>query len=70
MRTQKQVRAETPHTVDQKESFWLKRDSQWPTESQVPGFSKTTSNFMTKCAAISAQVRKHLLTRACCQRPR
>ncbi|KAF7514886.1 hypothetical protein G7054_g14913 [Neopestalotiopsis clavispora] len=43
-------------TYDQKESLWLMRTSQWPSEEDVPGFKDTTENFMSKCAKISNQV--------------
>ena len=41
---------------DQKESLWLQRGSQWPSDEDVPGFQETTSQFMEKCAVISSQV--------------
>lgn len=45
-------------TYDQKESLWLQRNSQWPSEEDVPGFRETTEAFMDKCAEISNQVCK------------
>ncbi|EXJ87666.1 hypothetical protein A1O1_04590 [Capronia coronata CBS 617.96] len=50
-----QLRASTG-TCDQKESLWLRRNSQWPSDEDVPGFRETTESFMAKCAEISAQV--------------
>ncbi|CAI7615976.1 hypothetical protein PCG10_000249 [Penicillium crustosum] len=41
---------------DQKESFWLQRNSQWPADEDVPGFSEGTKNFIAKCEGISKQV--------------
>ncbi|KAL2825770.1 leucoanthocyanidin dioxygenase [Aspergillus cavernicola] len=41
---------------DQKESFWLQRNSEWPSDEHVPSFNKTTKNFITKCEAISNKV--------------
>ncbi|KAH8698971.1 leucoanthocyanidin dioxygenase [Talaromyces proteolyticus] len=43
-------------TYDQKESLWLQRGSQWPSEEDVPGFRDATKEFMDKCAIISNQV--------------
>lgn len=52
---QSQIRP-TTGTPDQKESFWLQHNSQWPSDAEVPGFSEATKNFMAKCEAISKQV--------------
>ncbi|KID81435.1 Oxoglutarate/iron-dependent oxygenase [Metarhizium guizhouense ARSEF 977] len=41
---------------DQKESLWLMRGSQWPSDQDVPNFRGTTARFMAKCASISDQV--------------
>ncbi|KAG8424711.1 hypothetical protein J3458_001483 [Metarhizium acridum] len=41
---------------DQKESLWLMRRSQWPSDEDVPNFRGTTERFMAKCASISDQV--------------
>lgn len=41
---------------DQKESLWLQRNSEWPSDDDIPKFRETTENFMTKCASISDQV--------------
>ncbi|KIX03822.1 uncharacterized protein Z518_07375 [Rhinocladiella mackenziei CBS 650.93] len=43
-------------TYDQKESLWLQRHSQWPSDEDVPGFRETTEAFMRKCADISDRV--------------
>lgn len=43
---------------DQKESLWLQRNSQWPSDEDVPKFRETTESFMAKCASISDQVCK------------
>jgi isopenicillin N synthase-like dioxygenase len=43
-------------TYDQKESLWLQRNSEWPSDEDVPKFRATTENFMAKCASISDQV--------------
>ncbi|KAJ5656083.1 hypothetical protein N7507_008033 [Penicillium longicatenatum] len=43
-------------TYDQKESLWLQRESLWPSDEDVPKFKQSTTDFMTKCAAISNQV--------------
>ncbi|KAH7035964.1 leucoanthocyanidin dioxygenase [Microdochium trichocladiopsis] len=43
-------------TYDQKESLWLMRSSQWPSDTDVPEFRKTTEHFMAKCASVSNQV--------------
>ncbi|PYI00612.1 iron/ascorbate family oxidoreductase [Aspergillus sclerotiicarbonarius CBS 121057] len=43
-------------TYDQKESLWLQRDSQWPSDEDIPRFRDTTSEFMRKCAEVSDQV--------------
>ncbi|KAH6682739.1 leucoanthocyanidin dioxygenase [Halenospora varia] len=43
-------------TYDQKESLWLQRNSQWPSNEDVPMFRETTEAFMVKCAEISDQV--------------
>ncbi|KJK82914.1 hypothetical protein H634G_02051 [Metarhizium anisopliae BRIP 53293] len=43
-------------TYDQKESLWLMRGSQWPSDQDVPNFRGTTARFMAKCASISGQV--------------
>ncbi|KAF9883888.1 hypothetical protein FE257_002682 [Aspergillus nanangensis] len=50
-----QIRPSTG-VADQKESFWLQRNSQWPTDEDVPGFSEGTRNFFAKCESISKQV--------------
>ncbi|KAJ9646939.1 uncharacterized protein PV06_04194 [Exophiala oligosperma] len=50
-----QLRPST-NAIDQKESFWLMKNSQWPSDEEVPGFRKTTSQFMAKCERISDQV--------------
>lgn len=34
----------------------MQRNSQWPDDKDVPGFSATTKNFISKCEGISAQV--------------
>ncbi|KAJ5635896.1 uncharacterized protein N7484_009209 [Penicillium longicatenatum] len=44
-------------TYDQKESLWLQRESLWPSDEDVPKFKQSTTDFMTKCAAISNQLR-------------
>ncbi|KAH8668912.1 iron/ascorbate family oxidoreductase [Xylariales sp. PMI_506] len=41
---------------DQKESLWLMRNSEWPSDEDVPKFRETTELFMAKCAGISGQV--------------
>ncbi|KAJ5397852.1 hypothetical protein N7509_005965 [Penicillium cosmopolitanum] len=41
---------------DQKESLWLQRKSDWPSDDHVPGFRDTTREFMEKCAEISDQL--------------
>ncbi|CAI7640937.1 unnamed protein product [Penicillium pancosmium] len=41
---------------DQKESLWLQRNSDWPSDDHVPGFRDTTRDFMRKCAEISDQL--------------
>ncbi|KAG2416737.1 hypothetical protein HFD88_007953 [Aspergillus terreus] len=41
---------------DQKESLWLQRGSEWPSDEDVPGFKQATSDFMGKCATISDQL--------------
>ncbi|KAB8212005.1 hypothetical protein BDV34DRAFT_233966 [Aspergillus parasiticus] len=43
-------------TYDQKESLWLRHNSDWPSDDDVPGFQNTTREFMNKCAGISDQV--------------
>lgn len=43
-------------TYDQKESLWLQRGSQWPTDDDVPSFHDTTTDFMAKCSGISNKV--------------
>ncbi|TPX12901.1 uncharacterized protein E0L32_006781 [Thyridium curvatum] len=43
-------------TYDQKESLWLMRHSQWPSDEDVPNFREATEAFMAKCAIISNQV--------------
>ncbi|KAB8214635.1 hypothetical protein BDV33DRAFT_228146 [Aspergillus novoparasiticus] len=50
-----QIRPSTG-VADQKESFWLQRNSQWPSDEDVPGFSESTKNFIAKCEGISRQV--------------
>ncbi|KAF4771406.1 hypothetical protein N7455_007890 [Penicillium solitum] len=50
-----QLRASTG-TYDQKESLWLQRNSDWPSDGDVPQFRESTSQFMSKCAGISDQV--------------
>ncbi|CAI7629741.1 unnamed protein product [Penicillium glandicola] len=50
-----QLRASTG-TYDQKESLWLRRGSQWPSDVDVPNFEEITRTFMDKCAGISNQV--------------
>ncbi|KAH8886577.1 leucoanthocyanidin dioxygenase [Thozetella sp. PMI_491] len=50
-----QLRASTGK-YDQKESLWLMRNSEWPSEADVPKFRETTEAFMAKCAIISDQV--------------
>ena len=42
---------------DQKESLWLQRTSEWPSNDDVPNFRETTESFMSKCAGISDKVR-------------
>lgn len=54
---QAQLRPSTG-TYDQKESLWLQRKSLWPSDEDVPNFKQSTSEFMTKCAAISDQICK------------
>ena len=58
---QSQLRSST-NAIDQKESFWLMKTSEWPSEDEVPGFSKTTSAFMSKCEGISDKVLSCLST--------
>ncbi|KEF54837.1 uncharacterized protein A1O9_09279 [Exophiala aquamarina CBS 119918] len=41
---------------DQKESLWLQRNSEWPSNDDVPNFRETTESFMSKCAGISDKV--------------
>ncbi|KAL4883128.1 hypothetical protein BJY04DRAFT_216427 [Aspergillus karnatakaensis] len=41
---------------DQKESFWLQRNSEWPSDDDVPGFNSGTRNFIAKCEDISNKV--------------
>ncbi|KAH8675237.1 leucoanthocyanidin dioxygenase [Ilyonectria robusta] len=41
---------------DQKESFWLQRNSKWPSDEELPNFKATTKKFMSKCEAISEKV--------------
>ncbi|KAL4783764.1 hypothetical protein BJX76DRAFT_348322 [Aspergillus varians] len=41
---------------DQKESFWLQRNSEWPSDENVPGFGETTRNFIAQCEDISKKV--------------
>ncbi|GKZ35528.1 hypothetical protein AbraIFM66950_006190 [Aspergillus brasiliensis] len=41
---------------DEKESLWLQRGSEWPSDEDVPEFRSTTSEFMAKCATISEQL--------------
>lgn len=55
MNLQAQLRPSTG-TYDQKESLWLTRGSQWPSDQDVPNFRGTTARFMAKCASISGQV--------------
>ncbi|OKL55454.1 hypothetical protein UA08_09277 [Talaromyces atroroseus] len=43
-------------TYDQKESLWLQRGSQWPSDEDVPHFKDTTTEFLDKCAKVSNQV--------------
>ncbi|KGO48630.1 Oxoglutarate/iron-dependent dioxygenase [Penicillium expansum] len=50
-----QLRASTG-TYDQKESLWLQRNSEWPSDGDVPNFRDSTTQFMSKCAGISDQV--------------
>ncbi|KAH8680959.1 iron/ascorbate family oxidoreductase [Xylariales sp. PMI_506] len=50
-----QIRPSTG-TADQKESFWLQRNSEWPSDQDVPGFSEQTNKFMRKCESISEKV--------------
>ncbi|KAJ4375342.1 hypothetical protein N0V83_002428 [Neocucurbitaria cava] len=50
-----QIRQSTG-TADQKESFWLQRNSEWPTDEEVPSFRDTTKKFMGKCEQISKKV--------------
>ncbi|KAH7362803.1 leucoanthocyanidin dioxygenase [Plectosphaerella cucumerina] len=50
-----QIRPSTGQ-ADQKESFWLQRNSAWPADADVPGFHVATKNFMTKCEIISKKV--------------
>ncbi|KAJ5580008.1 leucoanthocyanidin dioxygenase [Penicillium hispanicum] len=52
-----QIRPSTG-SPDQKESFWLQRNSEWPTDEEVPNFRETTQKFIAKCEHISEQVRK------------
>lgn len=54
---QSQIRPSTGQ-ADQKESFWLQRNSQWPSDELVPGFHDATKSFISKCEQISKQVRK------------
>lgn len=39
----------------------MQRDSRWPDDKEVPGFSATTKNFISKCESISARVREWIL---------
>ncbi|KAF2642454.1 Clavaminate synthase-like protein [Massarina eburnea CBS 473.64] len=50
-----QIRQSTG-TADQKESLWIQRDSEWPTDEEVPNFRDTTKRFMGKCEEISKRV--------------
>ncbi|KEY74558.1 hypothetical protein S7711_07161 [Stachybotrys chartarum IBT 7711] len=43
-------------TYDQKESLWLMRNSEWPSDDDVPGFRNATQSFMSKCAGISSKI--------------
>lgn len=43
-------------TYDQKESLWLNRNSQWPSDEDVTDFNESTRQFMAKCAEISNRV--------------
>lgn len=52
-----QIRPSTS-TPDQKESPWLQRTSEWPSDENVPGFRETTENLLSKCEGISDKVRK------------
>ena len=54
---QSQIRPSTGQ-ADQKESFWMQHNSQWPSDEHVPGFSTGVRNFMDKCRGISEKVRK------------
>jgi isopenicillin N synthase-like dioxygenase len=42
---------------DQKESLWIQRTSERPSDENVPGFRETTENFLSKCEGISDKVR-------------
>ncbi|RDW68203.1 hypothetical protein BP5796_08860 [Coleophoma crateriformis] len=42
--------------VDQKESFWMMKRSEWPSDNDVPNFRETTSKFISKCEGISDKV--------------
>ncbi|KAH8898695.1 leucoanthocyanidin dioxygenase [Thozetella sp. PMI_491] len=50
-----QIRPST-NQADQKESLWLQRGSEWPSDEDVPDFRTTTQNFIDKCDKISHQV--------------
>jgi len=52
-----QIRPSTG-TPDQKESLWIQRTSEWPSDENVPGFRQATENFLSKCEAISDKVRE------------
>lgn len=53
--TKAQLRPSTG-MYDEKESLWLQRGSDWPSDEDVPGFRDTTAHFMAKCATISEQL--------------
>ncbi|CAK41181.1 uncharacterized protein An12g06510 [Aspergillus niger] len=53
--TKAQLRPSTG-MYDEKESLWLQRGSDWPSDEDAPGFRDTTAHFMAKCATISEQL--------------
>ncbi|KKK21936.1 hypothetical protein AOCH_000175 [Aspergillus ochraceoroseus] len=50
-----QVRASTGQ-ADEKESLWMQRNSNWPSDEDVAGFHATLSSFIAKCEVISDRV--------------
>ncbi|OKL59496.1 hypothetical protein UA08_05286 [Talaromyces atroroseus] len=50
------IKGPSTGSIDQKESFWLQRNSEWPSDEDVPTFRAKTLNFIGKCEDISNKV--------------